>query len=263
MPSENSQARWMIYLSLFLGSAHLSVNYATALQLDDVTDENFHQLCNQYHPHKDSQKLEPCIVEYEAVQRQRQKCERAPSEEFKKEACLSHYNDLLKQWKQGQSPFCCDPPKEKVARKANKVEEKRPSRSGLTWKKYLDRSTTDLPFVGCAKCNAYQGDTSCSTKLPILCLKKEGLPKPSGLVTDYYKGWTGGHIGLTKPVGGNELTGISDANLLCEQELGSGYQMAEFHDGGGGWGYYGYGNVDDNSRFWTYINGQDANCWGG
>jgi Zn-dependent metalloprotease len=137
-----------------------------------------------------------------------------------------------------------------------------PSRKGMTWKKSETLSTSEINFVGCSNCEPYKGDTTCSTKLPILCIKKEGLPNP-GIETDYNHGWTGGYIALTPPIAGSELTGIGDAKLLCEYTLGNDYRMAEFHDGNGGWGYYAYGNVDDSNRFWTYINDQNANCWWG
>ncbi|MCP4701377.1 MAG: hypothetical protein GY862_31660 [Gammaproteobacteria bacterium] len=130
------------------------------------------------------------------------------------------------------------------------------ARNGMTWAKYSHDFNFGTDRVGCwagsAGCEPYIGDTACSTKLPILCLKKEGLANP-GIATDFYHGWTGGRIGLTPPVAGSELTGIEDAGLICEYILGSGYQIAEFHDGNGGWSYYAYGNIDDSSRFWTYI----------
>jgi hypothetical protein len=37
--------------------------------------------------------------------------------------------------------------------------------------------------------------------------------------------------------------------------------MAEFHDGGGGWSYWGFGNIQIGRRFWVAINDQNANPW--
>jgi pimeloyl-ACP methyl ester carboxylesterase len=37
--------------------------------------------------------------------------------------------------------------------------------------------------------------------------------------------------------------------------------MAEFHDGGGGWGWYAQGSVSTTGRFWVAINDQPANPW--
>ncbi len=142
------------------------------------------------------------------------------------------------------------------------------ARNGMTWAKDSHDFNLGTDRVGCwaggTGCEPYIGDTACSTKLPILCLKKEGLANP-GVATDFYHGWTGGRVGLTPPVAGSELTGIKDAGLLCEYILGPGYQIAEFHDGhdrNGGWSYSAYGNIADSSRFWTYQNDGGANCWG-
>jgi len=46
---------------------------------------------------------------------------------------------------------------------------------GLTWKLLATNVTTGTIDVGCWNgCNAYQGDTPCTTALPILCIKKTG-----------------------------------------------------------------------------------------
>ena len=119
----------------------------------------------------------------------------------------------------------------------------------------------NVDFVGCdSRCNAYSGDTSCSESRPILCLKQEGLPNP-GVPTDFYRGWTGGRIGLTPPVRGMALSSLEEANRLCVQAFGPGYRMAEHHDGGGGWNWYAYGNISPASHFWVHIKNQPANCW--
>jgi hypothetical protein len=149
---------------------------------------------------------------------------------------------------------------------------------GMTWKKVSHNDQLGIDRVYCINCDAYQGDTSCETKLPILCLKKDnspdpGIPIPTSATTgvmphDFYHGWGEGHIGLTFPVRGDDLAGVADANDICEVQFGPGYRMGEHHDGKvqsggyGGWGWYAYGNVDDSSRFWANINGQSANCWG-
>ncbi|MEK8018226.1 MAG: hypothetical protein VSS75_015230 [Candidatus Parabeggiatoa sp.] len=148
---------------------------------------------------------------------------------------------------------------------------------GMTWKKQSHHDTLGVDRVGCSGCEAYKGDTSCSTKLPILCLKQDASPDPGVPHTggdhskreEFYNGWAEGHIGLTFPVPGDALTGIAYADKICEVQFGSGYRMGEFHDGTvrssggkGGWNWYAYGNVDDSSRFWVYIIGQPSNCWG-
>jgi len=144
-------------------------------------------------------------------------------------------------------------------------------KKGMTWGKKSHDDVLGVDYVNCSNCNAYSGETSCSSKLPILCLKKENLPDPSVYVPakspgvmqpSYYYGWTGGQIKLTHPVSGDALKGLTDANDICEFQFGTGYKMAEHHDGNGGWGWYAYGNIDDSSRFWVSINDQSSNCWG-
>jgi hypothetical protein len=47
---------------------------------------------------------------------------------------------------------------------------------------------------------------------------------------------------------------------MCVTFFGAGWRMAEFHDSWG-WGFSAYGNVRSDTRFWVYINDQQANCW--
>jgi len=147
---------------------------------------------------------------------------------------------------------------------------------GMTWKKQSHYDTLGVDRVGCSGCDAYQGDTPCSTRLPILCLKQDNSPDPGvpilpngGVMPDdFYNGWAEGHIGLTLPVPGDALMGVEDANDICRFFVGSDYRIGEHHDGKrqsggyGGWNWYAYGNVNDSSRFWAHVNGQPANCWG-
>ncbi|GMU06373.1 hypothetical protein ASNO1_26260 [Corallococcus caeni] len=109
--------------------------------------------------------------------------------------------------------------------------------------------------------NAYQGDTTINTFLPALCLKKDGRPAPSGITYDYYQGWAGGEVKLTRPFPASVLTSAALADTLCEEEFGAGYRMAEFHDGDGGWNFWAEGTLGTSSRFWVAINNQPANPW--
>ncbi len=172
---------------------------------------------------------------------------------------------------------------------SNEASESSAVRKGMTWGRIADPPMA-IEGVGCSGCNPYQGDTSCSERLPILCINTEGEPRPNyevvphgGCMSDeYYRGWAGGHIGLTAPVPGTNLTSLASANALCASTFGAGYRMAEFHDGkyvtgmdidtyygntwpssarSGGWNFYAYGDIDDSARFWTHINDQRANCW--
>lgn len=136
-----------------------------------------------------------------------------------------------------------------------------PCHDGLTW--VLREQIGTISHVGYdSVSNPYQGDTSCTTTLPILCIYQDGSPIPPNINPDFYHGWTYGHIALSSPIVGSSLTSLSAANAVCQQAFGIDWRMAEFHDGGGGWTYYSYGgNIPSNIRFWLYINDQLANPW--
>ncbi|OJT22093.1 flagellar hook-length control protein [Archangium sp. Cb G35] len=134
---------------------------------------------------------------------------------------------------------------------------------GMTWIKRSHFSTNGADWVGCDNgifCNAYSGDTSCTASLPILCIKQDFSPAPAGLPADWYTGWANGHITTTPPVQGLTLTSAAVADQICAASFGSGWRMAQFHDGGG-WNFYAYGNVRNDMRFWVHISDQPANCW--
>jgi hypothetical protein len=135
-------------------------------------------------------------------------------------------------------------------------------RQGMTWAKVSHNSTFSTDTVNCAGCDAYHGETSCTTALPILCLYSDGAPNP-GLPVGTYNGWAHGFIYLTAPIAGTSIGSLANANALCAANFGTSYRMAEFHHdtGNGGWGWQAYGNVSTASRFWVYINDQPANCW--
>jgi hypothetical protein len=174
------------------------------------------------------------------------------------------------------------------------------SRRGMTWGKVLHNEHLGTDFVSChappapegGDCDPHRGDTPCTKIRPILCLKVESAPRPPYPVTgtgyamprEYYQGWAGGRIGLSEAVAGTELHSLAEADERCESALGTGYRMAEHHDGkyvqgmdvdqffgaswpsprallSGGWAFHAYGNVPKNTRFWVHINDQSANCW--
>lgn len=133
-------------------------------------------------------------------------------------------------------------------------------KQGMTWAKLGHDAQSGIDHVGCSDCDPYSGDTSCATAIPVLCIEPSGAAKPDGLETDFYNGWTGGTIATTAAVPGTALTSLQAADLLCVESFGPGWRMAEFHDGGGGWTWYAFGEVED-TRFWVYINDQPSNCW--
>lgn len=151
---------------------------------------------------------------------------------------------------------------------------------GLTWVKAYHTNAKGQDSVTChdstvtpsQSCNPYTGDTDCKLSRPILCIRKDGSTS-NGFVGSFYNGWAAGNLGMTHPIAGTSLTSLAVANAYCVDELGPGWQMAEHHDGGGGWGFTAYGNLKDkysaaspthtlNDRFWVYINDvPQGNCW--
>ncbi len=120
---------------------------------------------------------------------------------------------------------------------------------------------TDRPHRG--SCNPYEGDTSCRTVLPIACFRSSGAVAPPGLSQDFYSGWTNGQLGATQPIMGALMKSEADASARCEAELGTGWRMAEFHDGGGGWGLQGerQPGLHAGTRYWVHVNDQRGSCW--
>ena len=147
------------------------------------------------------------------------------------------------------------------------MEAQTPSKGmGLTWKLVATNSPTGTISVGCANgCNAYQGDTPCTTALPLLCIKKTGtgfpLPRPASVSpANQYNQWSGGVVGTTSAT--VPPTTLAGADALCVKEFGAGWRVAEFHDGWG-WAFQAYGGVGNPAqRFWIHINDQPkAICW--
>ena len=151
---------------------------------------------------------------------------------------------------------------------------------------------------GQTMCNAYQGETSCTEKRHILCMKNTGnIKRPPYAVTDsgggmrkeFYAGWSPKMIKLGPRKKGTDLTSLAVANNFC----GAGWRIAEFHDGfwiagmdannhhrnsspqwnlnnaqRGGWNFYARFKGNNNSlnklktkRFWVQNNDSNANCW--
>jgi hypothetical protein len=165
-----------------------------------------------------------------------------------------------------------------------------PINRGLTWVKALHTNATGQDTVSCHdytllsptptfSCDPYVGDTDCREARRILCIRQDGSAS-NGFVGSFYNGWAAGNIGLTHPVVGASLTSLAVANAACVAEFGAGWRMAEHHDGGGGWQWTAYGNLNDiftvnhpshtlADRFWVHVNDQPGapvvldggNCW--
>lgn len=133
-------------------------------------------------------------------------------------------------------------------------------RKGMSWR--WGSRINDVDSVGSdSTTNAYTGDTTCDVSLPILCVRRVGAAQPSYITTSFYNGWTGGYIALTRAHVGYDMGSAAGAGAICAAELGAGWEMAEFHDGNGGWNFQAYGAATHPERFWVMINDQPANCW--
>ena len=138
-------------------------------------------------------------------------------------------------------------------------------KKGMTWRFNSANPTTGTIDVGCSNsCDGYNGDTACTTPLPMLCIRKSGpgfpLPVPVGLPnSDRYHLWSGGIVATTAPI---VPTTLAAANAACAAQFGTDWRLAEHHDGWG-WSFQAYGGVGDpKSRFWVNVNDQpNGVCW--
>lgn len=136
-----------------------------------------------------------------------------------------------------------------------------------------------------ASTNAYYGDTDTNAVLPLLGIKKMGLPTPAGLPGAFItpgeamRGtWSGGKAIVVPDVQGSSLTSQAIADSRCQVQglnvLGEdGFRMAEFHDGDGsagvpGWDFWADASAIETEtlqisgqRYWVSINDQPANPW--
>lgn len=112
-------------------------------------------------------------------------------------------------------------------------------------------------------CNPMQGDTSCRTVLPVLCVRPSAAPAPAGF--DPARGvWVGGALGGTQPVMGAVVESEAMGSARCEKELGPGWQMAGLSVGGSGaWALQGQRGpgLTAHTRYWVHAADQKANCW--
>jgi hypothetical protein len=163
---------------------------------------------------------------------------------------------------------------------------------GFTFGKYSHDPVLGVDHVGYdGTGNPYTGDTKCKVKLPILCTNVDGSARPNYDVApgnEYYQGWVQGHFTTTLPVKGSLILSGADGDSRCAAAFGTGWRMAEFHDGAyvtgmdasnfghtfgslsdwpagpyafGGWTQWGYGDVRSDMRYWVNISDQPGNCW--
>lgn len=137
--------------------------------------------------------------------------------------------------------------------------------NGMTWAVLQTNATNGTTRVGCkVGCDAYKGDTPCTTPLPLLCIRKSGtgfpLSAPAGFNNnDQYNKWAGGIIATTAAM--LPPATLADANKSCAAAFGTDWRVAEFHDGWG-WAFWSYGTFGNpGARARVHINDQPANCW--
>lgn len=182
-----------------------------------------------------------------------------------------------------------------------------PDRFGLSFGHgELPGKNTYLMYSACAgapvdmgnpdkdQCNPTQGDSSCRTALPVLCIlkdastaesaglvnepKAEGGPKAEdasktedaprdGVVSkgpDFYAAWVGGTLAATAPVAGFAIGSLAQADARCASQLGNGWRMADFREAGTGQGLVGkrgQGLVSTHTRHWVAAKDRKSNCW--
>ncbi|CAF1004708.1 unnamed protein product [Adineta steineri] len=153
-------------------------------------------------------------------------------------------------------------------------------------------------FKGVPVCDAYNGDTDCENLLPVLCVKVDDSPRPAYPVTGEgaampvwnYFGWGRGHVASTKPVKASQFQTREAVDAFCADAFGSGWKVQSWQDmskwisgmGGvdgmkysgsewsanadkmqsGGWGFYAYGNLRNDTRLWMDgPHDQVSTCW--
>jgi hypothetical protein len=164
--------------------------------------------------------------------------------------------------------------------------ELKSARKAMTWSVLnlviLNDKTYAL-FGADADTNPYDGDTDINAVLPVLCIKKMGLPKPVGLDESSRTNggamrgtWSGAKVIVIPDVQGKSLTSKEIADLQCRLQglkvLGEdGFRMAEFHDGDSvagtaGWDFWADASAIEmlkisGTRYWVSINDRSANPW--
>lgn len=113
-------------------------------------------------------------------------------------------------------------------------------------------------------CDPYAGDTSCTTRMPVACIRPVAAPIPQPLKRHFASSlWSGGRLAFTEPTPGSRFATIGDVDAFCASRFGVDWRAAELHDGTHNTGIAGFGDpasVPD--RAWVDIIGQPyATCW--
>ena len=140
-------------------------------------------------------------------------------------------------------------------------------RKGMTWTVLGQQG--DYVHVGRdGQTDAYAGDTTVDQYLSALCLLVDARPAPA-IPFDHDNGWARGAVKVTAPIRGDALTSRAQGDSICASTFGTGWRLAEFHDGrwgtdfvfSGGWSFWAAGVLTPGTRFWTAISDQPANPW--
>lgn len=170
----------------------------------------------------------------------------------------------------------------------------------MTWKNKLPQQlitsnvgkavSKRIVIVGCSGCNAYKGETSIQEERRILCIVPGNKPEPAAYAAliaannpfkKFYYNWSGGQIGLTKPIMGTKITSQAVGDKYCKAGLGDPKaRMLEHHDNRvGGWNVGGFMHPNSKAKnhlkkpklasnkpkkanhYWVRIKNQPANPW--
>ncbi len=116
--------------------------------------------------------------------------------------------------------------------------------------------------------NPFIGDRPCTDRYPILCIQVVGWQPPTNSHNeDFSFGWSGGWVKASEAVSGKDIDTRENANAICQEQFGSAWRMAEFHDGtlgtssSFGWEFWAYGDLPIGLRYWVAVNDQLSNPW--
>lgn len=120
--------------------------------------------------------------------------------------------------------------------------------------------------IGEPDCNPWSGDQPCDRELPLLCLADRNLKAPNDAQTDNWRRrfWSGGEVAASPPARGDRFETIAEADRDCASLFGPEWRVADFHAGGGGWGFAARGDGREFSgQYWIDIRDQPyGTCWG-
>jgi subtilisin family serine protease len=141
-------------------------------------------------------------------------------------------------------------------------------RTGMTWT-VVGQQGGYVHVGSDGQTNPYAGDTAIDQFLPILCVVVDNRAAPGGVTFDGYNGWARGAVQATPAIPATVLTSQAQGDAICADTFGTGWRLAEFHDGRygtnfsstSGWSYWAAGTLAPGTRFWAAISDQPANPW--